>query len=226
LQIGAGVADGGAILISDTVGANATKITGGSITSGLLSNSFIAAPKIAVATVAALPGSASLSVTSAVGLEVGMTVAGIGVTPGTYITKITGNTLQLNIGLTTSVANSSLLEFSSLPQYLVGSGVSTVSGAVSTGGTTIVVSSTSGLIPGMLVSPAIGSSATSNPFAAGTKILSITGNTITLSKPLIGGVADGYSLSLDLFSGEAGTFLIIRISDVFMSIYPIVLRPY
>ncbi|WP_265592841.1 autotransporter-associated beta strand repeat-containing protein [Verrucomicrobium sp. BvORR034] len=105
---------GGAILISNSVGAHNQFLLGGQITSALLSNYAAPAPKVANTGAAATAGANSVTLTSTSGLTVGMTVVGVGVAPGTTITGISGNVITLSTGLTYSLSGNQKLEFNSM----------------------------------------------------------------------------------------------------------------
>lgn len=201
---GYSVQDGGAILVSNSVGANDQAINGGQLSSALLSTYYTQPLTSTTASAAGSAGQNSLTVASATGLKVGMTVSGVGIVPGSYITAITGTTVTLNTGLSGAVGSGATLEFRELPQYHVANYLKYTNASASSGATTMTMLSVADLVVGMEVSAASVAFGPT-PFAPGTTIIAINTatNTITLSKPLVGSVGSSDAVQFDLFAAQA-----------------------
>ncbi|MEI7774745.1 MAG: autotransporter-associated beta strand repeat-containing protein, partial [Verrucomicrobiota bacterium] len=95
--------------------------------------------------------------------------------PNTRILAVTGNTLTLSTPLTNVLSSGTALYAD-----------------VSSGTSQIVVSSASNLLPGMILT-----GGSSNSIAPNTRILAVTGNTLTLSSPLTDVLSSGTALYAD-----------------------------
>ncbi|WP_113956606.1 beta strand repeat-containing protein [Roseimicrobium gellanilyticum] len=200
---GLSVQDGGAILISNSVGANNQGIEGGELTSALLSTYYTQPLTTTTASAAGgTVGGNTLGVASVSALKVGMTVSGAGIVPGSYITDINRvtNTVTLNTGLSAAVSNGAVLEFRDLPQYHVANYFSNTNGNATAGTTTLTLQSVADLVVGMRISTDAG-----NLFAPGTTIIAINKatNQITLSSGTLADVNDFTGLQFDLFAAQA-----------------------
>ncbi|MEZ0273916.1 MAG: beta strand repeat-containing protein, partial [Roseimicrobium sp.] len=112
----------------------------------------------------------SLTLTSVAGLSIGTAIYGANIPVGTYITVLSGNTITLSNPVSGNVTANDRLVF----------GGPAVAAATATGaGNSITVHSTSGISIGMNVH------GTNIP--AGTTVIGISGNTVTLSNPVSGG---------------------------------------
>jgi RTX calcium-binding nonapeptide repeat (4 copies) len=150
-------------------GTTITKISGKVVT---LSQKTTAAIRRSSILNAILPsGSQTLNLTSTDGLVLGQIIAGDGLSEGTTITGISGNTITLSSSTASSLSD--------------GAGFSITNPS---GSQTLGLSSTAGLQVGQMI--------TGNGIAVGTSITGISGNTITLSARTTTSLPSGSTISV------------------------------
>ncbi|MEZ0275916.1 MAG: hypothetical protein ACAH88_13505, partial [Roseimicrobium sp.] len=154
----------GTLNLSSPSNAIANNVT---VSGGTLNFLGRAASQVVSATVSS---GSSLTLTSVAGLSIGTAIYGANIPVGTYITGLSGNTITLSNPVSGAVTANDRLVF----------GGPAVAAASATGaGNSITVNSTSGISIGMNVH------GTNIP--AGTTVIGISGNTVTLSNPVSGG---------------------------------------
>ena len=180
----AGIATGNAVNVNSTTGFSiGTHVTGAGVASGAtvtairpntlvlntrntgsVTGQITGTTSVSVAATAAAK-TTTLTVTSPTGISVGSAVSGTGIAAKSTVTAVSGNTVTLSLPTTAAVASS--ITFTTTITTTSVSGVK--------GTSTVVLNSVTGI--------AVGASASGTGFASGATVTSISGHTVTLSKP-------------------------------------------